>query len=112
MKLGDVVTWGAGHFGIKQKLTAKITAFDRPNHFQDAQVRGIFRNFTHDHFFSEKDGGTLMKDIFDFQCPLGIVGKIAEPIVFNHLKKFLITRNNVVKNIAEGDQWESLLTKD
>ena len=30
MKLGDTVTWKAVHFGIKQLLTTKITAYERP----------------------------------------------------------------------------------
>ena len=49
--LGEFVTWQARHFGIKQKLTSKITAFDRPHYFQDAQVKGIFKSFRHDHRF-------------------------------------------------------------
>ena len=30
MSLGDEVTWEARHFGILQRLTSKITAFERP----------------------------------------------------------------------------------
>jgi hypothetical protein len=30
MKLNDVVTWRAKHFGIYQNLTSKITAYDSP----------------------------------------------------------------------------------
>ena len=51
LELGDVVTFRGRHFGVMQALTAQITAFDRPRHFRDSQVRGIFRRFEHDHNF-------------------------------------------------------------
>jgi ligand-binding SRPBCC domain-containing protein len=76
---GDEVTWEATHFGIRQKLTSRITAFDRPNHFRDSQVRGAFRRFDHDHRFETISGGiTLMRDEFDYESPLGWLGKMAD----------------------------------
>jgi ligand-binding SRPBCC domain-containing protein len=109
MKLNDVVTWEARHFGINQQLTVAITQFDRPNHFRDSQIKGVFRSFDHDHFFEAKNGGTLMKDVFRFQCPLGLMGAFADPFVKLHLKKFLETRNQEIKKVAEGNDWSSLL---
>jgi ligand-binding SRPBCC domain-containing protein len=109
MKLNDVVTWEARHFGIKQKLTVAIIQFDRPNHFRDSQVKGVFHSFDHDHFFETKNGGTLMKDVFRFKCPLGPLGAFADPFVKLHLKKFLETRNQAIKKVAEGNNWSSLL---
>jgi ligand-binding SRPBCC domain-containing protein len=109
MKLKDVVTWEARHFGVYQKLTVEITQFDRPNHFRDSQVKGIFQAFSHDHHFEEKAGGTLMKDVLQFKCPLGPLGAIADPFVKLHLKKFLETRNQAIRQAAEGSDWPSLL---
>jgi ligand-binding SRPBCC domain-containing protein len=76
----EEVTWEATHFGIRQRLTSKITAFRRPFHFRDSQVRGAFSRFDHDHFFSEVDGGTLMRDVFDFDSPLGLLGCLVNRI--------------------------------
>tara|TARA_B100002049_G_scaffold32349_1_gene21139 strand:+ start:1044 stop:1343 length:300 start_codon:yes stop_codon:yes gene_type:complete len=42
--LDESVTWRAKHFGIYQRLTSKITEFDRPNYFADEMVNGAFRN--------------------------------------------------------------------
>jgi hypothetical protein len=36
--VGEEVTWEAGHFGIKQRLTVRITRFERPARFQDVMV--------------------------------------------------------------------------
>ena len=67
----ETVTWEAIHFGIKQKLTAKITIFEPPYHFRDSMVKGAFARFDHDHFFETKDWQTIMKDVFDYDAPLG-----------------------------------------
>src|SRR5689334_17450127 len=48
---GDSVTWEATHLGIKQRLTARITAFEPPARFVDEQVRGAFHAFAHTHDF-------------------------------------------------------------
>src|ERR1700733_5245418 len=49
--MGDEVTWEARHFGIKQKLTVRITGFERPHRFQDSMVSGAFKSMRHDHEF-------------------------------------------------------------
>jgi len=76
--MGESVTWEATHFGIEQKLTSKITAFERPKHFRDSIVKGAFRRFDHDHFFEQSNGQNSMKDVFDYDSPLGIFGIIAD----------------------------------
>jgi hypothetical protein len=35
ISLGEEVTWKARHFGLKQRLTVRITKFERPAHFKD-----------------------------------------------------------------------------
>src|SRR5258706_9790120 len=64
MKLGDTVTWEAVHFGIKQHLTSKITAYERPYRFTDEMVEGAFQGIHHTHEFVHQLPRTLMLDIF------------------------------------------------
>src|SRR5437867_2964845 len=60
------------HSLIQQTLTSRITAFERPRHFRDSMVRGAFKRFDHDHYFTTYDaGGTVMHDVFDYAAPLG-----------------------------------------
>src|ERR1700741_1101472 len=40
IELGEHVTWEARHFGVRQRFTSRITAFDRPRYFQDSMIRG------------------------------------------------------------------------
>lgn len=110
IKLNDTVTWEAVHFGIKQKLTSKITAFNAPNYFVDEQVKGAFKSIHHQHIFENKEGVILMKDIFKFETPFGILGKcINKLILTNYMRKFLLERNALIKQAAETDLWKQFL---
>ncbi|SMC58685.1 SRPBCC family protein [Moheibacter sediminis] len=106
----EFVTWEATHFGVTQKLTSKITAFEKPFHFRDEQQKGIFKSIKHDHYFEQKNEGVLMKDVFVYEAPLGFLGRIVEQLILtNYLKKFLIERNKIIKEYAETDLYKSLL---
>jgi ligand-binding SRPBCC domain-containing protein len=102
IELHETVTWRAKHFGIYQTLTTKITAFDKPNYFVDEMVQGAFKNFVHTHKFEEVPEGTIMTDVFDYQSPLGIIGKMADVLFLkNYMTRFLMKRNEVIKVYAE-----------
>src|SRR5262245_32283622 len=76
MSLHDQVTWEAVHFGLRQHLTSRIVAFDRPRHFRDSMVEGAFRRIDHDHFFEVARSETIARDRFDFDSPLGALGGV------------------------------------
>lgn len=107
IEMGETVTWEARHFGVRQRLTSKITAFERPQYFRDSMVKGAFARFDHDHYFEEKNGVTIVRDVFDYDSPLGILGKIADFLaVESHMKKMLEERNKLIKRIAESKDWQ------
>ena len=103
IELDETVTWRAKHLGIYQELEVKITAFDRPNFFVDEMVRGAFKSFRHEHHFKEENGITIMKDVFDYQSPLGILGRLADVMFLErYMTTFLIKRNTDIKRLAEN----------
>ena len=105
------VTWQARHFGIKQKLTTKITEYNRPFHFCDEQIKGVFKKIKHDHFFVVLNDKVLMTDKFLFESPFGILGNIFNQLILtNYLRKFLVERNDIIKDFAESDKWKQLLS--
>ncbi|HEX8652116.1 MAG TPA: SRPBCC family protein [Pyrinomonadaceae bacterium] len=102
MNLGDEVTWEGTHFRIRQHLTSRITAFDRPRMFVDEMQRGAFKHWRHTHLFEEQDDGTLMIDDADYASPLGLLGRIFDKLLLeSHMTRLLITRNNHIKKVAE-----------
>lgn len=106
----ETVTWKAKHFGIYQTLTVKIIALNRPFSFIDSQQKGIFKSMHHTHSFSQMGLETIMNDRFEFIAPLGLLGKLAEYLFLEkYLRKLLLKRNQVIKRIAESDEWKKLI---
>ncbi len=104
--LNEFVTWQAIHFGIRQKLTAKITEFNRPHYFRDVQWKGAFSYFTHDHYFQKQDDRVIMTDVFDFKSPWGVLGWLADQVVLKrYMTQLLVERNEVIREYAESDGW-------
>jgi ligand-binding SRPBCC domain-containing protein len=110
--LSESVTWKAKHFGIYQRLTSKVTEFDRPNFFADEMIKGAFKSFRHEHHFSDFKGGTLMTDVFNYKSSFGLLGNIVDKLF---LKKYMIEllekRNWTIKEFAESDKWKKVLKK-
>ncbi|PWN67732.1 SRPBCC family protein [Chryseobacterium oncorhynchi] len=99
----ETVTWKAKHLGVYQTLTTKIISMDKPSQFTDEMQKGAFKSLHHQHIFKKVDGKTLMIDIFEFESPLGIVGKLFNTIFLkNYLRNFLLERNKLIKNRAES----------
>ena len=105
------VLWRATHFGVKQRLASKITAYDRPTYFQDTMIEGAFRSMQHDHFFNPlAPSVTEMKDHFVFAAPIPILGRLAEILILKrYMANLLEHRNLVLKQVAESDRWVDLL---
>ena len=104
------VTWEARHFGLRQRLTVRVAAFDRPRHFQDVMISGAFKSMARDHEFADHPDGTLMSDRFEFKSPLGIVGAIVDRVFLaSYMRRFIVRRNEVLKRLAESGEWSRYL---
>lgn len=104
MRLGDVVTWEAVHFGIRQHLTSKITEYERPVRFVDEMVKGVFHEIWHEHeFLPQADGGTLVRERFVYRAPLGWLGRLTEVLFLTrYMRRLLEVRNRYIKWVAEN----------
>jgi ligand-binding SRPBCC domain-containing protein len=102
IELGETVTWRAKHFGVWQILTSKITEFEQPYLFVDEMVQGVFKNFRHEHHFIKTGNYTVMKDVFVFESPFRILGRLFNWLVLTrYMTKLLKERNRVIKKEAE-----------
>ena len=103
-ELNDEITWQATHFGISQRLTVKITQLNRPLFFEDVMLRGAFKSMRHEHHFKQIDQITEMTDIFNYEVPFGILGKLFDSVILKrYMTKFLTTRNQIIKEVSENN---------
>tara|TARA_B100000508_G_scaffold138070_1_gene133532 strand:+ start:653 stop:1129 length:477 start_codon:yes stop_codon:yes gene_type:complete len=110
IEMGEFVTWRAKHFGVYQKLTSKITEYNRPTLFVDEMVQGTFKSFRHEHHFEQTHEGTLMTDYFDYVSPLGWLGKLADNLFLKkYMTNLLEKRNKVVKSFAESGRYKEVI---
>lgn len=106
-ELNDTITWKATHFGIRQKLTSKITGIEAPYFFRDDMLSGAFSKMWHEHFFEEAEGSTVMKDFFYYKSPMGFFGRIFDKLILeNYMRRFLEKRNAVIRHYAETGDWQ------
>jgi len=94
LQLGDLLTFEGRHFGIRQRFTTRIVEVDRPRRFVDEMVRGFFRSLRHVHEFHPREGGTLMRDVLEFEGTFAF-------LLERHMKSFVTTKQQHLKAIIE-----------
>lgn len=103
LALGDTVTWQARHFGLRWRMTSRISACEPPGYFVDEQVAGPFARWHHAHHFEpDGTGGTVMRDVVAFAAPLGPLGIAAEWIALGwYMPRLIRLRNEHLRKAAE-----------
>ena len=102
---GETVTWKGKHFGVYIQHESIISEMEFPIYFADEQLKGHFKSFKHEHIFIQNENQTLMTDILEYETPYGFVGKIFDKkILKNHLIKFILYRNSILKELSENHQ--------
>ena len=67
--------------GIPTKWVTEITQVKDKKYFVDEQRFGPYSLWHHKHFIKEVKGGVEMIDIIDYKIPLGLLGRIMNPIL-------------------------------
>lgn len=99
---GETVTWRAKHLGFYQTHTSEIINMEKPDQFTDIMLKGTFKSLRHQHIFRQEGENTTMTDIFEFESPLGIIGKLFNKFFLkNYMTDFLLERNKLIKATAE-----------
>jgi len=99
---GEHVTWEAVHLGMRQRLTSRIVTMQRPTYFRDCMTQGAFQRMGHDHIFESTPTGTVMKDVFDYTSPFGLLGRFTDWLFLErYMRRLLTERNQVLKQQAE-----------
>jgi ligand-binding SRPBCC domain-containing protein len=104
--LNETVTWRAKHFFVWQTLTSKVVELNSPHFFADEMIDGAFKSFRHEHYFFFVDDKTIMRDVFMFESPFGLLGALFNIISLKaYMTSLLKQRNEVIKQVAESDKW-------
>ncbi len=74
----------------------------KPNYFKDVMVKGAFKSMEHEHHFQFSNGSTIMTDQFCYQVPFGLIGSIFNYLILKkYMTQLLVTRNEMIKKVAE-----------
>jgi ligand-binding SRPBCC domain-containing protein len=107
---GGTVVWSGRHFGMRWRHTNRIDEWRPYGYFREVMVDGVFLRYEHRHFFAVMDDGTRMRDEVRFEAPWGPLGRLAtKMLVRKHLTTLLMTRNAMIKQVAESGEWHRYL---
>ncbi len=88
--------------GIPLRWATEITQVKDNEFFIDEQRFGPYAFWHHQHWFEEKDGGVLMKDIVHYGLPLGPLGRLANALFVNkQLQGIFSYRKQVVDELLK-----------
>ncbi len=95
---GMIITYKVSPLlGIKLDWMTEITQVNKHKYFVDEQRVGPYKIWHHQHHFKSINGGVEVTDIIDYVVPLGILGKIAHPIIVKpQLKKIFQFREEKI----------------
>lgn len=90
-------------FGIiPSRWVAEHTAYEPPRAFEDVQISGPFKSWTHRHLIEPHGEGALLRDEIGFVPPLWILGDIAAPLfIIPKLEKMFAYRHEVTRKWCE-----------
>ena len=69
---------------VRARWIARIIEFEWNRYFADVQATGPFKSWHHRHEFEaaiqQGTGGTLIRDVIDYEVGLGIIGSMANAL--------------------------------
>ena len=82
--------------GLPVRWRTRISAWQPSHRFVDEQLRGPYRQWTHEHIFEARDGGTLCRDIVKYAVPFDFL--VHALFVRGDVEKIFTFRAEALKN--------------
>lgn len=103
MKTGTIIDYSLRLLGVSLHWKTLIELFDPDRSFVDVQLKGPYRYWRHLHEFVEVDEGTRVRDVVDYELPLGILGTAARALfVRDMLERIFDYRQKAITEIFGG----------
>jgi ligand-binding SRPBCC domain-containing protein len=110
LDLRDYTLWQGKIGSKKRQFVLDISQMDKPGFFRDDMRKDFFESYSHEHFFREIDNGTIMIDQVSFVLPHGLIGKLVnQSCAEKYISQYLKERNAMIKEYAEGNNWQAIL---
>lgn len=109
---GDTVRWEGIRLGFANYHVSLVVpeTWNPPYFFQDRMLAGRFNSFEHDHRFIETESGTFLDDCVRFTMPLGWAGEVVGRVILvPHILGLMRRRFNLLKHLAETEEWREYL---
>jgi ligand-binding SRPBCC domain-containing protein len=96
MRIGTLIDYRLALFAVPFRWRTAISDWTPPRRFVDTQLAGPYRQWIHTHEFAVERGGTRMRDRVDYMLPLGILGRVALPLVRRQLDRIFDYREATI----------------
>jgi ligand-binding SRPBCC domain-containing protein len=80
MKVGTKVDYRLRLHGVPIRWRSDITEWDPPHKFTDIQIKGPYRFWKHEHFFTAESNRTKMIDRVEYAIPGWILARIVHSL--------------------------------
>jgi ligand-binding SRPBCC domain-containing protein len=81
MAAGTLIDYELRLYGLPLRWRTRISSFEPESSFSDLQLRGPYRRWLHRHEFRGAPGGTEMRDVVEYELPLGALGRLAHAVL-------------------------------
>ncbi len=71
LRVGALIDYRLRVHGLPLRWRTHIKVWEPPHRFVDEQLRGPYRQWVHEHTFTERNGGTLARDVVHYAVPGG-----------------------------------------
>lgn len=80
LAVGSLIRYRLRVHGMPIQWTSEIIVWDPPYRFVDRQLSGPYALWHHEHSFSVRQGGTVIRDFVTYALPLGDLGQLAHTL--------------------------------
>lgn len=101
MRAGTIIDYRLRLFGVPFRWRTLIEAYVENDHFVDRQLKGPYKLWRHTHSFERlPNGHTSMRDLVEYEVPLGPLGEIARRLFAKrHVERIFSFRAQVLERL-------------